>query len=95
MRKNGKAKISSKTVIILVIITTIIVTTFTLSRYESTSAGSNNTRVAVPIITMSSDVLELKLSPVNNEQDYIFKVSNHDEQAKTEISMEYNLQIKP
>lgn len=93
-QKKKQTKISSKTIIMSVIITTIIVTTFTLSKYETTTAGSDNTRTAIPIITMSSDTLDLKLDPENNEQDYIFKVSNYNEQNQTEVSMEYNLQIK-
>lgn len=93
-QKNNQIKLSSKTIIILVVITTIIVTVFTLSKYQATSAGSDKTRVAVPMITLSSDILELKLNPVNNEQDYIFNVSNYDEQSKTEVTMKYNLQIK-
>ena len=95
-KKENKAKtLSVSKLIILCLFTTIIVTFLSLSKYSSTVTSNSNTKVAAPVINLSSDnTLDLNISPLEDEKIYIFKVSNNTIEKKSEVSMEYNLQIK-
>lgn len=90
-QKNRKLKIEN--LLLLCIITTIAITTLTLSRYETTVAGNDSTRVAIPIINLSSNVLNVTVSPINPMQEYIFSVSNTEETKSSEVSMEYTIKV--
>lgn len=98
----------NKVLLFAVIITTIIITTFALSKYKSTMFSKSSASPAIPVISLISNTLnvDLKINPVNKEQDYIFKVSNYESNDKvltagttsseiiSEVAMKYVLQLK-
>lgn len=88
----------NKLLLFAVIITTIIVATFAISKYQSTLASKSGTMAAIPVISLTSNTLNvnLEIDPINKEQDYIFQVSNYNDDLETisEVTMQYNLQIK-
>ncbi|MBR1802456.1 MAG: hypothetical protein IJ777_00540 [Clostridia bacterium] len=94
-RKRSKAKkLSVSKLILFSIITTMIVTVLTSSRYESSTASSDNAKVAVPVINLSSNTLDLSINPNTDEKEYVFKVTNTEDEKQTEVTMEYAIQIK-
>lgn len=86
-------KVSLKILIFLCIITSIIVAGFTQSKYIEEHKGSSSSQVAGTVLNLSSNTISLKMNPVNNEQTYIFSVSNNDNDKRAEVAMEYTLQI--
>ncbi len=95
----------NKILLLAVIITTIIVATFAFSKYQSTMASKSNASPAIPVISLTSNILnvDLEVNPIE-EQNYIFKVSNYDDmknnktdttvENKSEVTMQYTLQLK-
>ena len=55
---------------------------------------SDSVQVAVPIINLEENVLDVRINPTDTEKDYVFKVSNKEEDKKSEVSMQYTLEIK-
>lgn len=86
----------TKRLFLAVLITTIIVTTLALSKYKTASASKDRARIATPVISLSSNLLDIgiEISPYKDVADYVFEVSNYDEQKESEVSMEYTLQVK-
>lgn len=86
----------NKKLFLVVLITIIISTTLSVSSYKTESLSKDKARVAIPVITLSSNLLNIaiEINPLKEIPDYFFEVSNYDEQKETEVSMEYNLQIK-
>lgn len=88
----------NKLLLFAVIITTIIVATFAISKYQSTLASKSGTMTAIPVISLTSNTLNvnLEIDPISKEQDYIFQVSNYNDDLEniSEVTMQYNLQIK-
>lgn len=85
--------------IFLGIITTIIVTTLTLSKYETSMAESSSTKTAIPVMDVSSNVIQLEINPIEQENIYTekiynFSVSNNKAGQESEVSMEYTIQIE-
>ena len=75
---------------------TIISATLSISGYKTVSSSTDNAREAIPVINISSNLLNIaiEINPLKEIPDYVFEVSNYDEQKESEVSMEYNLQIK-
>lgn len=96
IQKKVENKLSIQKLIFFCIVTTIIVTALTLSKYESSVASSDNTKVATAIMNLSSEmsVIPVSVSPLEKEKEYIFKVSNIEEEKSSEVSMEYTLKIE-
>ena len=94
-KKNKKSKkITVDKLIFLCLFTTMIVIFLSISKYQSTTAGSDNIKVASPVIMLSSNTLQIKINPIEAEQEYLFQVSNSDEEKRSEVSMKYTLEIK-
>ena len=96
IKKRQKRERKLKNLIMLCIFTTIIVTTLTLSKYKSSIAGNSNAKVATPIINISAEnpVIAVKINPIQSENIYEFSVSNIKDDKKSEVSMEYTIQIE-
>lgn len=78
-----------------VIVTSIIVIIIAISKYKTTMAlKDTHTKIATPIVTFTSNELEIQLDPINNEKTYEFEVSNYNEETNSEVSMGYNLEIE-
>ena len=94
--KNDKNRISLKILIFLSIITTIIVASLSLSKFESSVATEDGTRVAYPIINLATEteVISVPISPVIGENTYTFSISNKEEEKQSEVSIEYTIQIE-
>lgn len=94
--KKRNIKISLDKLIFLCIITTIIVAVISLSRYRTSIAGHSNAKVAIPVINLATEeetILDVSIVP-GEEKEYIFSVENNKEEQKSEVTMEYTLQIK-
>lgn len=80
---------------LLAIITTIIVTAWSISKYKATTATSDATRTAMPVINLneSNTDLNFEINPVNNIQNYVFEVTNYSGNNESEVSMEYNIKL--
>lgn len=96
IKKRYKSGNKLKNLIMLCIFTTIIVTTLTLSRYKSSIAGSSSAKVATPVINISAEnpVIDVNINPMQSENIYEFSVSNIENEQKSEVSMEYTIQIE-
>lgn len=83
-----------KILVLLCIITTIMIISVSISKYKNVIESISSGQVAVPIIKLDENTLDIKLSPTDTEKTYIFKVSNKDGEKKSEVSMQYTLEIK-
>ena len=97
MQKNSKKIKKSRIdkLLIAAVITTIIVTILSLSRYNATTAGNSNTKVAIPVITFEEKtaIFDITASPSMSTKEYIFYVSNSSESLKTDVTMEYTIEV--
>lgn len=89
----------SKTILILICLIAILVLIISLAtsyaRYEQKYTATNTAQVAVPIIKLlDTEAITLKINPEDTEKVYTFKVSNIDDEKKSEVSMQYTIQIK-
>ena len=80
--------------LLLCIITSIILVSVSISKYKNVMSVSDSVQVAVPIINLEENVLDVRINPTDTEKDYVFKVSNKEEDKKSEVSMQYTLEIK-
>lgn len=80
--------------ILLCIITSIILVSVSISKYQDVVTGSNLAQIAVPIINLEENVLDVKINPTDTEKNYVFKVSNKEEDKKSDVSMQYTLEVK-
>ena len=80
--------------LLLCIITSIILVSVSISKYKNVMSVSDSVQVAVPIINLEENVLDVRINPTDTEKDYVFKVSNKEEDKKSEVSMQYTIQIK-
>lgn len=86
----------NKKLFLAVLITSIIISTLTLSKYKTTLASKDKARVATPVISLSSSSLNVGIEINSNIEipDYVFEVSNYDEQKESEVTMDYVLRVK-
>ena len=85
---------SIKALILLWIVTLIILSATSISKYKNVMIGNDSARVATPIINLEENILDIKISPNDEEKNYIFKVSNKEGDRTSEASMQYTLEIK-
>jgi len=75
-------------------ITTIFAVALSFSSYKTTLAGTSGSKVAVPVINLSSDTLGISISSEIKEKSYLFDVENSKDGQKSEVSMQYILEIQ-
>ena len=56
-------------------------------------SGGDSAQVAVPIINLEENTLDININPNDLEKEYVFKVSNKEEDKISEVAMEYTLEI--
>lgn len=95
-RRRQRKKLRTDRLIFLFIITTIIVTVLTLAKYKSTVATEESSaKVAFPAIDLLSDeVLDVDINPTTEEKEFIFSVTNTEEEKRTEVTIKYTIQIQ-
>lgn len=79
--------------VLLCIITTIILISVSISKYTNVISGGDSAQVAVPIINLEENTLDININPNDLEKEYVFKVSNKEEDKISEVAMEYTLEI--
>lgn len=79
---------------LLCIVTAIILISVSISKYTNVISGIDSAQVAVPIINLEENTLDININPNDTEKEYVFKVSNKDENKTSEVAMEYTLEIK-
>ena len=79
---------------LLCIITAVVLVSLSVAKFKNAVSGIDSSQVAVPIINLTVNVLDIKMNPNDKEKEYVFKVSNKDENKTSEVSMEYTLEIK-
>lgn len=89
----------SRTRLFLIFLIAILILIISLAtsyaRYEQKYITTNTAQIAVPIIKLlDTKAINLKINPSEKEKNYTFKVSNVDEDKKSEVSMQYTIQIK-
>ncbi len=90
-----KRKIILILIFIIIILVLIISLATSYARYEQKYTATNTAQVAVPIIKLlDTEAITLRINPNEKEKIYTFKVSNADEEKKSEVSMQYTIQIK-
>ena len=90
-----KRKIILILIFIIIILVLIISLATSYARYEQKYTATNTAQVAVPIIKLlDTEAITLRINPNEKEKNYTFKVSNVDEDKKSEVSMQYTIQIK-
>lgn len=81
-------------IILIAILVLIISLATSYARYEQKYTATNTTQVAVPIIKLlDTETITLKINPKNSEKTYRFNVSNIENEKKSEVSMQYTIQI--
>jgi hypothetical protein len=94
-KRKKEKRVTIGKLIFLTLITTIIISIITLSKYRTTVTGSDNTKIAVPFIYLNtSEILEIKMNPIENKKEYEFSVSNNESGVDSDVSMEYTIQIQ-
>ena len=79
--------------VLLCIITAIILISVSISKYTNVISGGDSAQVAVPIINLEENTLDININPNDLEKEYVFKVSNKEEDKISEVAMEYTLEI--
>ena len=79
--------------VLLCIITAIILTSVSISKYTNVISGGDSAQVAVPIINLEENTLDININPNDLEKEYVFKVNNKEEDKTSEVAMEYTLEI--
>lgn len=97
-RKKTNKKIKIKMlrlnqIFFLVVITTIIVSILSFARYRTTISGENVASIAVPVITLSDNVLELENLRPNTNFEYDFYVTTKYDGKVSDVTMEYDLEL--
>ena len=95
-RRRQRKKLRTDRLIFLFIITTIIVTILTLAKYKSTIATEESSiKVAFPAIDLLSDeILDVDINPTTEDKEFIFAVTNTEEEKRTEVAMNYTVKIE-
>lgn len=93
MRK--KKKLSSRKIVLLFILTTIVIVLQTISKFRSSVATNSTAKVAYPAIDLTSNqILETSINPDSTEKEFVFSVKNSNDENKTQVTMQYNIQIE-
>ncbi len=84
----------NKILLLFVFVTTVIVLTLSFSKYRSTMALKSSTKIGMPVVNFKTNTLMVDIDPLDKEKDYIFEVSNYDDNKESEVKMKYNVQVK-
>lgn len=83
--------------IIITIITIVLFTSFSLSKYKTTSTGSSGGRVAQYVLKINEDsTVNIPITDIkpNSSQEYYFEIINEENGKKNEVTLEYTIELE-
>lgn len=96
--KRKRAQLYRKVFLLLIIIIISIITiNGTMARYSSSGEAESNVDIAFYLLkeqTISQEIVLDNIEPSNNVYTYNFSVANYDEANRTEVALEYTIEIK-
>lgn len=92
-RKKVQKKSKIHLLILVTLITTMFSTFIAFSKYISSANGNSSGEVAFPILNYKDSEILMDALP-GNTIEYVFGVSNKDENKTSEVTMKYRISIE-